>query len=105
MKRHEFWRIKYRSRRYLEHVAAKDLAQRVRDCMNNLMGLTAEGKVGPLEIEEGGGYWLETFTHCLEEYKLRGLVPPNGMMKGAALPKPSYPDAPRALRVFNQLRA
>jgi hypothetical protein len=96
LQRDQFWRLQYMQRRYLEHITDDDLAQRTRDVICNLTVLTDEGKVGLLVPDHVGAYWMEIFTHILEEYSLRGNGLPHGLMKGASLPKPTWPHRPRA---------
>lgn len=71
IKRHELWRLQYRSHRYLEHLTDKELKQRAKDVHCNSLVLTEQGKIGLHPINEGGIYWLETWTHVLEEFELR----------------------------------
>lgn len=72
MPRHEFWRLRYRSRRYLEHLNNKDLTQRYSDIIKNLTLLTDELKIAPQPMNEEGQYWAELRIHLLEECSLRG---------------------------------
>ncbi len=71
MPRHEFWRLRYRSRRYLEHLSNKDLIQRHNDILTNLTLLTDELKIGFQSMNEEGKRWAELYTHLLEECSLR----------------------------------
>ena len=74
MPRHEFWRMKYRIRRYLEHLNEDDLVKRVKDLLANITALTKVDdtfKIGLQPIGEGGDYWIELLTHVLEECILR----------------------------------
>jgi hypothetical protein len=96
LKRHEFWRLEYRRRRYLEHTTEDDLRERMRDIICNITVLTNDGKIGFLALDDGGAYWIKTFTYVLEEYSLRGRGLPPRFMKGASLPKPTWPQTPRA---------
>jgi hypothetical protein len=96
VQRHEVWQLGYRQRRYLEHVTDDDLSERMRDIVCNLTVLTGNGKVGLLAPEDAGAYWMELFSHVLEEYKLRGKNIPAGAMRGASLPRPTWPQIPWA---------
>jgi hypothetical protein len=72
--------------------------------MRNLTDLTEDGKIG-LAVPQGrGSYWMEIFTHLLEEHSLRGNAFPPGVMKGAPLPKTTWPQAPRALALLREAK-
>src|SRR5829696_1045600 len=73
MPRQEFWRLRYRARRYLEHLSKEDLSKRANDIVHNMTSLRDDLKIGFPSIEEDGAYWGEAFTHLLEECGLRGL--------------------------------
>lgn len=100
MKRHELWRQQYRARRYLEHLNMEELAQRMRDLTCNMTILTNDGKLGPRPIEDGGSYWIELFTHGLEEYGLRNEDFTPGLMEKTVLPKPTWPERPKSAEVI-----
>lgn len=104
LRRHQLWRLQYRRRRYLEHVTDEDLAQRMRDITCNLTELTIEGKIGLRPLEDTGAKWIEAFTHVLEEYSLRNAGIPSGLMKGAVLPRPTWPRVPKAAALLNEAR-
>ena len=73
MKRHEWWRHKYRNSRDLDHLSPEELSERVHDCMNNIRVRTERGKLGLLPVDEPiGQTWMILFTEVLEECKLRG---------------------------------
>lgn len=103
MRKDEYWREMYRRNRYLEHASEADLASRMRDIVCNATTLTRNGKVGLLSAEAGGEYWLERVSHVQEEMALRGIGFPAGFMKDASVPKPSFPDEPRAQRLVRDL--
>lgn len=71
LQRHEFWRKKYRERRYARHLSQIELNRRIRDVFLNLLILTPEAKIGPPPITEEFAIWMEKWTHVLEEMKLR----------------------------------
>jgi len=75
----------------------------MRDIVCNATTLTRNGKVGLLSAEAGGEYWLERVSHVQEEMALRGIGFPAGFMKDASVPKPSFPDEPRAQRLVRDL--
>ncbi len=81
MPRHEFWRLRYRARRYLEHLSNEDLAQRHNDILKNLTLLTDELKIGFQRMDEEGQYWAEIHTHLLEECSLRGFNVVSNLLK------------------------
>jgi hypothetical protein len=97
------WRILYRRNRYLEHADQAGLFSRTRDIITNITGLTYEGKIDLLAPNKGGAFWIERFTHVLEEMALRGIGFPDGLLKNAAVPKPSFPVEPRARKLIEQL--
>ena len=67
MLRHEFWRLSYRRNCYLEHSTEEELMSRARDIISNITELTYDGKIGMILASEGGAFWIELFTHVLEE--------------------------------------
>ena len=103
VRRHECWRLIYRRNRYLENAPEVDLINRARDIISNITGLTYDGKIDFLPLDAGGAYWMEVFTHVLEEQKLRGTCLPPGFMKDASVPKPTFPMEPRAKKLLRQL--
>ncbi|MFY9845533.1 MAG: hypothetical protein ACLP0H_10020 [Terriglobales bacterium] len=103
MRRQEFWRISYRRNRYLEHAAEEDLMNRARDIISNITELTYDGKIGMISPTEGGAFWIELFTHVLEELVLRGSGFKDGFLKNATVPKPTFPTDPRAKSLLRQI--
>jgi hypothetical protein len=99
MKRHEWWRMQYRKRRYMEYLDDAGLAVRFHDVMKNSLTLTEKGQIGLLSEPIT---WLELFTHVLEEYGLRGGIPP-GVMKDFGPPTPTFPGAPRGMPAFERV--
>lgn len=79
--RHEHWRHVYREHRYCEHLTKDELDERISNIMTNMLLLTPEAKIGLSAIEDGGGLWMELFTHVLEEMVLRHGPYPNGFSK------------------------
>ena len=73
MKRHEFWRMRYREARDLDHLSSDELSERVHDCVNNMRTLTEKGQMGvsPVNEAEGEKWWVR-FTEIMEECELRG---------------------------------
>lgn len=101
--KHEFWRLAYRGDRYLEHASETELMSRTRDIISNITELTYDGKIGLISPQPGGMYWMELFTHVLEELVLRGEGFQPGFMKDAAVPRPTFPIDPRAKSLLQQL--
>lgn len=104
MKRHEFWRMQYRRRRYLEHLSNEELEQRTKDVFCNLTVLSDKGQISFHPINEEGEYWMIMWTHLLEEFTLRhGPYPAgfsNGFIKDAQIVKPTYPEIPKAVEAI-----
>jgi hypothetical protein len=48
MQAHEQWRLIYRARRYMDHLASDHLEQRAADVFHNPLTITSEGKLGVL---------------------------------------------------------
>jgi hypothetical protein len=100
----EYWRQAYLQRRYLEHASADELVQRMRDILSNITALTEAGKIGFLEPQDGLRHWLELFGGVQEEFKLRGAAPPVEFLRGASVPKPTFPSRPKAVGLINEVR-
>jgi len=103
MRRHEFWRLSYRRSRYLEHATEEELMNRARDIISNITELAYDGKIGMISPTEGGAFWIELFTHVLEELVLRGSGFKDGFLKDATVPKPTFPIDPRAKSLVRQI--
>ncbi|MBM5130214.1 hypothetical protein HYN91_07385 [Vibrio parahaemolyticus] len=71
MVRHEMWRNEYRSHRYMEFLSKSELEDRTKQIISNMTILSAEGKIGLHGINELGKYWLQVWTHALEEIAIR----------------------------------
>src|SRR3984893_6389393 len=71
MKQHEWWRELYRKNRYGRHLTQRELNQRFRDILGNILVLTPEAKVGFPPVGPAGSQWMELMTHVLEEFYLR----------------------------------
>ncbi|HWA89031.1 MAG TPA: hypothetical protein VG889_03285 [Rhizomicrobium sp.] len=90
----ELWRKQYRQRRYLEHATAAGLEDRTRYTVENAYTLLESGKLGLRRPENGERDWVELFTHCHEEYRLRGESFPDGFLTGAKVPRATFPNPP-----------
>jgi hypothetical protein len=95
------WRHDYRLDRYLEHLSLDELEQRVRDIFTNVSVLSEDGKLSLPPVEKGTGYWMQLFTHVLEEFALRGHWVRPGFLKGTPMPIPTWPEMPRAARAVS----
>jgi hypothetical protein len=106
IKRSEMWRQQYRNHRYMEHLNIEELQQRAKGIYLNILVLTPEAKLGPVSLDDGGGYWMILFTHVLEEFKLRfGPYPAgflDGFMKDVKIPDPTSPIALKAAEIVNR---
>jgi hypothetical protein len=95
------WRQDYRQDRYLEHLSLDELEQRVRDVLTNISVLSEDGKLSLPPVEKGTGYWIQLFTHLLEEFALRGQSFRAGFLKDNPMPIPTWPEMPRAARAVS----
>lgn len=91
MPRHEIWRKMYRENRYCRHLSQKELNQRVRDVLLNMLRLTPEAKIGLPPLEPEGRNAMEIWTHVLEEMALRNGPYPNGFTRDILHSEP-FPD-------------
>jgi len=92
LRRHEWWRLSYRSRRYLELVSDGELQEHGRDLINNLVTLTPQVKIGLRHDKVATDFFWPRFTHMLEEYGLRsGGSVPYDMMRNHSLPSLMWP--------------
>lgn len=107
MRRHEAWRLQYRSRRYLEHLSADELHERARDMLAAYLELTRDGKIAPSTLTDGGVEWLVLLTHLFEEFVIRyGPYPRgfrDGFLKNAQIPDPRSPIAGPAARLVRNV--
>lgn len=91
MSRQEVWRKMYRENRYCRHLSQKELNQRVRDVLVNMLRLTPEAKIGLMPLEPEGMKAMEIWTHVLEEMALRHGPFPNGFTRDILHSEP-FPD-------------
>jgi hypothetical protein len=98
------WRQEYRQDRYLEHLTLDALEQRVRDIFTNVSVLSDDGKLSLPPVEKGTGYWMQLFTHVLDELALRGRWVRPGFLKNCPMPIPTWPEIPRAARAVSGRR-
>lgn len=92
MQRHEVWRKMYRENRYCRHLSQKELNQRIRDVVVNMLRLTPEVKIGLPPWESDGERAMEIFTHVLEEMVLRHGPYPNGFTHDILHSEEPFPD-------------
>lgn len=102
-KRHEIWRLQYRQDRYMVNLDDDQLNERFKDVLNNQQNLTAAGQVGLVPINKGGSFWMEMFTHLLEEYHFRGGIPTH-LGKKVPIVNTTYPDKPKAMSIIEKLK-
>jgi hypothetical protein len=92
------WRAEYRQDRYLEHLSADEIEERIRDISTNILILAEDGKLSFRPFDKGTGFWMRLFTHILEELALRGQWVRDGFLKNTPIPIPTWPAIPRAVR-------
>jgi len=106
MKRHEMWRQQYRTQRYMNHLNYNELQQRAKDIIGNYLVLSNKGKISLLELCNNGGYWIELFTHILEEFQLRfGPYPagfPKDFMQKVRVPNLKHPLTAKAIKAIKK---
>jgi hypothetical protein len=107
--RHEIWRRNYREFRYCKHLSRIELNARIRDILVVMLALTPDAQIGLVPFGQQGGYWLELWTHVLEEMVLRYGPYPAGFARDILHSEP-FPDfvgsiAQRAARVLQDLPA
>lgn len=99
---HHKWRLEYRSRRYLEYVSNEKLFSRMRYAMENITILSDGGKVGLLQPDDEGFFFMELFSHTHEEMTLRDIKqPPDGFLAEANIPDPGM-GAPNAIKNYSK---
>lgn len=107
MRRHEFWRNKYRSHRYMEYLSDLELRVRAKDIMLNMTALTPKGQIGLHELNDDGVFWMIKWTDLLEEFVLRYGPYPNGFSDGSmndvSIVNPTYPDIPPSKIAIDQV--
>lgn len=81
----------YRENRYCRHLNQKELHQRIRDIVLNMLRLKPEAKIGLDPLEAGGKKAMEIWTHVLEEMTLRYGPFPNGFTRDIFHSEP-FPD-------------
>lgn len=107
MRRHELWRYEYRKHRYMEYLSKKELIDRTQTIISNMTVLAADGKISLHGVNETGIYWMQVWTHALEEFALRYGSYPNGFddgaMSNAEIVKPSFPEEPKAVTAIKNV--
>lgn len=106
MKRHEFWRQQYRADRYMETLSVEDFVERGKDIMANFLTLEENLKIGVLQIDKAGEYWIKTWTHIMEECVLRKYVHPypfGNQLNDLQVPKHDWPGIGKAITAFKEL--
>lgn len=98
----DWWRDEYRKDRYLEYASQDEIEQRIRDLYTNMLVLTENGQLGPPDLEKGGAFWFQLFTHILEEFGLRKSWLRAGALANTPFPRPTYPEIPRAVHALGK---
>lgn len=105
IKRHEMWRKQYRADRYMEGLTLDELVERGKDIMVNLLTLEENKKIGL--IGRGGEYWMNTWTHIMEECVLRKYEYPQPFahkLNDLQFPKHDLPGIEKAIESFKNLK-
>ena len=99
IKRHNLWRKKYRGDRYLKSFSVEELIVRSRDVLANQTFLTERGKIGIGHMNTWGDYFLQAWTHILEECNLRKypFPYPLNQIKDVQLPNYNWPGLQTAV--------
>jgi hypothetical protein len=69
--RHIIWRRRYDERQYARHLSQPELHQRLRDIFLNIFRVVPGPKLEFGPITDANAFWIEKFTHVLEELQLR----------------------------------
>jgi hypothetical protein len=104
MSRHEMWQAQYRTRRYMEHLKNEDLDQRIVDIIHNLYTINSENQISLLPPERGGAYWMELWTHILEESALRRRGLDGNLHEKIFVPDLESQTAAKACEIVKRLR-
>jgi hypothetical protein len=72
---HPTWREEYRVYRYMEHLSQPDLDRRAADVFVNLCDVNLDGKISISGPSGETFRWLVSWTHVLEELRLRSGSP------------------------------
>jgi hypothetical protein len=96
--RQEIWQRQYSADRYARHLSQHELDRRIRDVVLNLIHLTSKAQIdfGPIKIDPGSisnesTFWMETWTHVLQEMKLRYGPYPAGFQRREILHSEPFP--------------
>jgi hypothetical protein len=79
-----------------------ELVLRTRDVIKNMSVLTPKGQLGLMSPHDGGAYWMELWTHLLEEHNSRGGLRPN-LLEDSDLPNTTYPERPKAVTALQNM--
>jgi len=94
MSRQQLWELQYRQKRYMQTLDRPELDARFHDVLNNFSNIVGDGKIGLTGFDQPENprlYWLETWTHVLHEYSLRGIgLPPFDRSKASLFGEPGY---------------
>lgn len=108
MRRQEMWAESYRRDPYMESATPEAVAQRSRDIMANMLGVSERGGLIPGkprlpngDINPGWEQWMARWTHILEEMGNRGGIRSDQVLiDREAMPWLSAPQAPRGFKIL-----
>jgi len=100
--RQEYWEMHYRMDRYLRHLTDEELGIRLDEVINNGMGLTADQKID--FTDAANDQLAASFTHVLEEYRLRSSGIPEEQIKKLHFPNYEWPGIKAAFDAFDSLK-
>ena len=102
MKRHEAWRLEYRSNRYMRELCDAELMDRAGHFLTNLMAHSRDGRLAMKPVDlEGDASGIQRYTHVLEEMVIRGIDYHNDNTIKAM--KPPLPRSPKVLEALRKL--
>jgi hypothetical protein len=107
LNRGDLLRQEYRQKRYMGSLSKEDIIKRAEDIILNMTTLDPSGKVALHGINQTGHYWMEKWTHLLEEYVIRYGPYPNGFidgsLKAAPMVNPTYPELPKSKSAIDSI--
>jgi hypothetical protein len=106
LKRYEWWDLKYKERRYLEHVSVEELVERAIDIFTNITTLREDLKIGLHHPDNGGAYWMRVWSDIMSECALRNYKYPYPLghnIRRAQISDYNWPELPDAISAFKQM--
>lgn len=83
------WRSEYLKKRYLDMLSPEDLRRRYEMIRYNLKMVNEPMRPGPLPVLTEKEYFMRSFVHVCEEFRIRELTPSTCIKKAVKLP-PNY---------------